>query len=129
MTRLLDLSNPQTLRELMGTDPSQFFVEFSGNSGSDIEDADEETVPVRDRNVPATHRTPLDLDDDEDEEQPIPQQNQNVWRPGATTPEPLQFIGNQGMTIEMESDSTPLDYFRLMVDDSMMEHITRETNR
>ncbi|GFO02868.1 PiggyBac transposable element-derived protein 4 [Plakobranchus ocellatus] len=56
MTRLLDLSLPQTLRELMGTGPSQSFVEFSGNSGSDVEDAEDKTVSVRDRNVPASHR-------------------------------------------------------------------------
>ncbi|GFO28005.1 hypothetical protein PoB_005451000 [Plakobranchus ocellatus] len=41
MTRLFFLSNPQTLRELMGTEP------VNGNSGSDVEDADDEAIPFK----------------------------------------------------------------------------------
>ena len=140
VVQIIDLGDPQTLRELATEDNSRstpFISEFSRiNEDSDIEDEGPDELPVRRRGQPI-YRQALSIDgddgDDEDDdnesiETSEPTQGHPLWREGTTLPNKPLFIGRAGLQVEMES-TTPLDYFKLMVSEDMVASMVAETNR
>ncbi|GFO14718.1 PiggyBac transposable element-derived protein 4-like [Plakobranchus ocellatus] len=133
MTEIIDLSNPDVLRMLATQDdsstsesPTSFLSEFLQENGdSDIEMDEEEFFAVRRRNIPPTIRQPFDIEELDNNDDG---NNGEGWREGTVIPDNLPFIGRTGLLVDVGGD-TPLDYFSMMVDDSMITNLVEETNR
>ena len=104
MYKIIDLEDPQTLRELATENNSRatpFILEFSRiNEDSDIEEEEPDELPVR-RGQPI-YRQALSFDgydeDDDNEsiETPEPTQGHPLWREGTTPPNKPPFTGRDG---------------------------------
>ena len=138
VVQIIDLGDPQTLRELATEDNSRatpFISEFSRiNEDSDIEEEEEpDELPVRRRGQPIYRQALIidgydEDDDNESIETPEPTQGHPLWREGTTPPNKPPFTGRAGPQVEMES-TTPLGYFKLMVSEDMVASMVAETNR
>ncbi|KAK3784705.1 hypothetical protein RRG08_032160 [Elysia crispata] len=137
VVQIIDLGDPQTLRELATEDNSRatpFISEFSRiNEDSDIEEEEPDELPVRRRGQPI-YRQALSIDgydeDDDNESIETPELTQGhpLWREGTTPPNKPPFTGRARLQVEMES-TTPLDYFKLMVSEDMVASMVAETDR
>ena len=106
-TQILDLSDPQALRDLMGAVSSPFLAEFHGNSGSDVEDEEEFDAVCPQHVAPVEHR-PLTPETDEEGSESSDLFN-SEWKAGATQPAFMRFEGASGLQTEIADDATPLD--------------------
>ena len=102
-TQILDLSDPQALRDLMGADSSPFLAQFHGNSGSEVENEDEfdavrpqHVAPVECR--PITPESETESDGEENESSNLPS---SAWKAGATQPTFMRFEGASGLQTEI----------------------------
>ena len=68
--------------------------------------------------------------DDDSTSQP-PTGQQNVWLPATRQPPFNTFLGSQGPTnvVDVNNEESPLDYFRLIFTDELLEKVVEETNR
>ena len=68
--------------------------------------------------------------DDDSTSQP-PTGQQNVWLPATKQPPFNTFLGSQGPTnvVDVNNEESPLDYFRLIFTDELLEKVVEETNR
>ena len=128
---VFDIEDPETIQQLVVEDETSsipFISEFSRrNEDSDIEEDEPEELHIR-RGQPIlrqSHSIDYDYDDDILTES---MQEHSVWREGTAALDIPPFTGNSGLQIKME-DTTPLDYFKLMITDDMVASMVTETNR
>ena len=77
--------------------------------------------------MPPVVRQPLDAEDLE-ESQAEDDSHIGGWRGGTVQPDDIPFTGRSGLLVNVGGD-TPLDYFSLMVNQTMIEGLVVETNR